>query len=134
MICPTCHDEVLVTLEYHQLEVDYCPECNGIWLDSGEIELLFGDEQAAHDFLTIGKEAVVPRGEKPRRCPECSQKMTKESTESKNPITFDNCPQGDGMWLDQGELAIILAHADALVGNNDIANYLREVFPPDEDE
>lgn len=134
MNCPVCKKEVLIALEYEGVEVDYCPACRGVWLDSGEIELLFGDADAAIEFLTIGKPAAVPHGEKHRRCPECNKKMTKESTESEHPVTFDHCPRCDGMWLDAGELAVILKHADALVGSNAVADYLREIFPETTDE
>lgn len=132
MYCPVCKDEILIALEYESVEVDYCPECRGVWLDSGEIELLFGDEDAATEFLTIGQPATVPKGEKYRRCPECDKKMTKESTESEDPITFDHCPNGDGLWLDRGELAAMLAHADSVVGSNAVASFLRQVFPGSE--
>ena len=129
MRCPSCKKEVLIALEFESVEIDYCPECKGIWLDAGEIELLFGDADAATAFLTIGKPAVVPQGEKRRRCPECNKKMTKESTESEHPVTFDHCPNGDGLWFDAGELATILNHADALVGSSAVSEYLREIFP-----
>ena len=134
MRCPVCKKEVLIALEYESVEIDYCPECKGIWLDAGEIELLFGDADAATAFLTIGKPAVVPQGEKRRRCPECNKKMTKESTESEHPVTFDHCPNGDGLWFDAGELAIILKHAGELVGANTVADYLREIFPETTDQ
>jgi len=132
MNCPVCKDEVLIALEYESVEVDFCPECRGVWLDSGEIELLFGDVDAATQFLTIGHPSTVPSGEKPRRCPECNKKMTKESTESAHPVTFDHCPHGDGMWLDPGELGVILSHAEEMIGGTEVAKYLSEIFPKTE--
>lgn len=130
MKCPHCGDEVLVALEHEQVEVDYCPECRGVWLDAGEIELLFGDEDAAQAFLSIGRDVTAPRGEAPRDCPECGKRMTKETTEGAHPVTFDHCPKGHGLWFDRGELAVVLGEADALVGQSPtVAKFLREVFP-----
>lgn len=39
MICPVCTIELAMT-ERQGVEVDYCPQCRGIWLDRGELEKL----------------------------------------------------------------------------------------------
>src|SRR5690349_15573211 len=109
MRCPHCPDEPLVALEHQRVELDYCPECRGIWLNAGEIELIYGDAAAARDFLESRNK--VPRGEKPRHCPECGKRMNKEATEGARPIIFDRCPRGHGLWFDHGELAAVLEHA-----------------------
>lgn len=38
MKCPTCKDTTLVISERKGIEIDYCPECRGIWLDRGELD------------------------------------------------------------------------------------------------
>jgi Zn-finger nucleic acid-binding protein len=40
MNCPTCKDVQLVMSERQQIEIDYCPNCRGIWLDRGELDKL----------------------------------------------------------------------------------------------
>lgn len=37
MKCPKCGME-LVTINYKGIEIDKCSECEGVWLDSGELE------------------------------------------------------------------------------------------------
>ena len=37
MRCPKCGMELL-EIEYKSIEIDKCSECDGIWLDAGEIE------------------------------------------------------------------------------------------------
>ncbi|MEI8390678.1 MAG: zf-TFIIB domain-containing protein [bacterium] len=37
MKCPHCNVN-LVMSEKQGVEIDYCPECRGIWLDRGELE------------------------------------------------------------------------------------------------
>lgn len=128
MNCPVCKEPMIV-VDHENVEVDFCVECHGIWLDAGEIELLFGDAEACAKFLSIGQPAVVPPGEKRRRCPICLKKMTKESTSGDAPITFDHCPQGDGLWLDEGELATILTQSETLGAGTEVAAFLLEVFP-----
>lgn len=128
MNCPHCTTEVLLAIEYDQVEIDYCAVCGGIWLDSGEIELLFGDAAAAQDFLSIGSHAEVPAREKPRICPECDVTMTKEATESAPPVIFDHCPNGDGLWFDRGELHSVLKHSDAFGDRPEVWSLLKNIF------
>ncbi|MFO0906287.1 MAG: zf-TFIIB domain-containing protein [Pirellulales bacterium] len=37
MKCPQCNLP-LVMAERHGVEIDYCPECRGVWLDRGELD------------------------------------------------------------------------------------------------
>lgn len=37
MKCPTCNIP-LVMSERQGIEIDYCPQCRGIWLDRGELD------------------------------------------------------------------------------------------------
>lgn len=43
MQCPRC-DGKLETKTFEKVEVDVCPKCGGLWLDSGELEQLTGHE------------------------------------------------------------------------------------------
>lgn len=38
MKCPVCKDKDLVIADRQGVEIDYCPECRGIWLDRGELD------------------------------------------------------------------------------------------------
>ena len=40
MKCPTCREVTLVISERQGLEIDYCPQCRGVWLDRGELDKL----------------------------------------------------------------------------------------------
>ena len=44
MKCPVCKDVTLLMSEKKGIEIDYCPECRGIWLDRGELEKLVEKE------------------------------------------------------------------------------------------
>jgi len=37
MKCPNCQTTLLIT-DKSGIEIDYCPDCRGIWLDKGELE------------------------------------------------------------------------------------------------
>jgi hypothetical protein len=45
MLCPHCPDTRLVMSDRQGIEIDYCPNCRGIWLDRGELDKLI--ERAA---------------------------------------------------------------------------------------
>lgn len=38
MKCPVCKDVTLLMSEKNGVEIDYCPQCRGIWLDRGELD------------------------------------------------------------------------------------------------
>lgn len=40
MKCPVCKDADLLMTERMGVEIDYCPQCRGIWLDRGELDKL----------------------------------------------------------------------------------------------
>ena len=45
MKCPTCDGVNLVMSERSGIEIDYCPQCRGAWLDRGELDKII--ERAA---------------------------------------------------------------------------------------
>lgn len=51
MKCPKCGAD-LVEQEHQHVKVDVCPECQGMWLDSGELEMMSrGEENAVGGFI-----------------------------------------------------------------------------------
>ena len=38
MNCPVCTNVNLVMSERQGIEIDYCPQCRGVWLDRGELD------------------------------------------------------------------------------------------------
>lgn len=126
MQCPVCAQPMIV-LELEDIEIDYCPGCSGIWLDSGELELLFGNPAACAAYLNAGAPAPV-RKEKRRRCPICRKKMDKASTPGDHAVIYDRCRHGDGIWFDQGELQAILAHAPASGSEQTVHALLTDMF------
>ncbi len=50
MKCPKCGMD-LIALDYKGIEVDKCSECEGIWLDAGELEMVSKAETSGIDKL-----------------------------------------------------------------------------------
>jgi Zn-finger nucleic acid-binding protein len=108
MDCPVCKDSAMIVLELDEVEVDYCTECEGIWLDAGELELLLGGAAGAEALLTSFEEANTP--ERKRKCPICLKKMEKVlvgEPGSKQEL-IDRCGHNHGLWFDRGELQNVL--------------------------
>jgi len=105
--CSVCKN-AMITLELEDVEVDYCTDCGGIWLDAGELEMLLGNiEQAEKLINSFQIDTHSP--EKPRRCPICLKKMKKIIVGKSTPtLLIDKCRKGDGLWFDKGELQDIL--------------------------
>jgi Zn-finger nucleic acid-binding protein len=38
MDCPVCRNVNLAVSERQGIEIDYCPQCRGVWLDRGELD------------------------------------------------------------------------------------------------
>lgn len=49
MKCPNCKDDRNLSMtERMGIEIDYCPECRGVWLDRGELDKIIEKSQAEH--------------------------------------------------------------------------------------
>jgi len=46
MKCPSCSTVNLSLAERQGVEIDYCPECRGVWLDRGELDKIIEKSQA----------------------------------------------------------------------------------------
>jgi len=40
MQCPVCPSSQLAMSDRQGIEIDYCPQCRGVWLDRGELDKL----------------------------------------------------------------------------------------------
>jgi Zn-finger nucleic acid-binding protein len=47
MHCPVCQNVSLVMSERQGIEIDYCPQCRGVWLDRGELDKILDRSQGA---------------------------------------------------------------------------------------
>jgi Zn-finger nucleic acid-binding protein len=126
MDCPVCKN-AMITLELKDVEIDYCTDCGGIWLDAGELELLLDEpEKAKHllDSFRIDSKCT----ERMRKCPICDKKMQKIVVGSSKPdLLIDKCRRGDGLWFDKGELRDIFDRAE-LDEESKIQELLTDIF------
>ena len=48
--CPKC-DGMLVEVTFEDVQIDRCNKCNGVWLDSGELELLSLKQEQSQGWM-----------------------------------------------------------------------------------
>jgi Zn-finger nucleic acid-binding protein len=48
--CPQCPEVILRGFDFLGVKVDMCPKCEGIWLDRGEIALIFKNYRSSRTY------------------------------------------------------------------------------------
>ena len=129
MRCPLDKSDMIV-VEHQRIELDYCLECAGVWLDSGELDLLVSALKAegaelSHSEIIEQQEAKV--SEAKRKCPICGRKMNKVWIGKTPRVLIDSCPIGDGLWFDGGELAEVLCEMQS-IDSKSVISFLGKAF------
>ena len=60
MKCPVCPESTLVMSDRQGVEIDYCPNCRGVWLDRGELDKLI-ERSAVQESQRAPAAAARPR-------------------------------------------------------------------------
>jgi len=128
----------MIVVEYNKIELDYCANCQGVWFDSGELELLLESMnlESQNVFLSnILSPEEAESSEKKRKCPICGQKMKKTGIGQEPGILIDVCQRGDGLWFDGGELGQLTRQlarkpSEKKRSQQEVITFLGEVFKP----
>ena len=59
MLCPVCPQQSLQMSERSGIEIDYCPQCRGVWLDRGELDKII-ERSAAPVAAAPAPRAATP--------------------------------------------------------------------------
>jgi len=116
----------MVAVELNQVEIDYCLDCGGIWLDAGELELLLENPQEVKQILEQSSSAGETEASE-RKCPICQKKMEVIVVGKQSRVLIDRCRQGHGLWFDRGELEDVAAVL-SLNQDNKVSKLLQEMF------
>jgi Zn-finger nucleic acid-binding protein len=110
MYCPRCKTELanktIIDFKYF-LNIDYCNDCGGIWLDKGEMDRL--EKTIEPTFFEIRKIPGPGEQKKSLQCPFCDHPVTllKAQHRRDDHVIIDYCPECKGIWLDTGEIEAI---------------------------
>jgi len=130
----------MVVVEYHKVELDYCPECGGTWFDQGEINLLLRSMELEGSAAFLDQIVKQPRArtdETVRKCPICNRSMQKHYIGGTPKVMVDVCPLEDGIWFDSGEVRRLLSSLGAdkskeYGSQQELVAFLGEVFETEE--
>jgi len=125
----------MIGVEYKQVELDYCGNCQGVWFDAGELELLLekAGVDGARSFMdTLLHQPEAGTDEKRRKCPICRRRMKKASIAGASHVLIDGCERGDGIWFDGGEVDHLVKFLSqgAVVKprEGEVFSFIKEVF------
>jgi Zn-dependent protease with chaperone function/Zn-finger nucleic acid-binding protein len=105
MTCPNCAEvELRQALTVQGVSVDHCPLCRGVWLDKGEILLLTKTPKIVAEKL---ESALADQTPTQRISPRSGAPMVRVTYPGGPTMDYD--PTSRGLWLDAGELKVILA-------------------------
>ena len=107
MQCPTCKvKDMLPVFTDQGVEIDYCPQCKGIWLDRGEIYYFFKNparlQKELENAIKLGKPSD-------RICPRTGKSMQGIKL-LQGELTLDYSPSSGGLWFDGEELEKLMTH------------------------
>lgn len=101
MECPNCKDNKLAVVMTKQgMQVDFCPRCEGVWLDKNEI---YHFAKSPSDLKTKMEEAMKIQKPSSRISPASGKPMV-ELPILGGAINIDYCLESEGIWLDKGEI------------------------------
>ena len=106
MKCPNCKDKNLVPVMTKQgVEIDFCHQCEGIWLDKNEI---YHFTRAPSYLKAKIEEAMKFKKTSSRMSPIFGRPMVELSI-LEGEINIDYCPESEGIWLDKDEINMLPA-------------------------
>lgn len=115
MNCPRCQTQlgVISFPELGDAKVHLCPSCEGAWYPESSLTALtdkVGRSEIQSSDLAptlVGDKLDTVNLEAPVFCPECGERMSRFSYALAPKTQLDECLE-HGMWLDDGELGVML--------------------------
>ena len=129
MECPN-DKEQLEKILFHNVEVDYCPRCLGLWFDSDELRLAKDEKDKQLNWVDVDLwrdrlKFQVKQGEK--HCPVCRAGLQEvKYDESKTRVDF--CKMCYGIWLDRGEFKQIINYLKSKSDYEILHHYVKNLI------
>jgi len=127
MLCPSCRVKT-APLDEKGIMAAQCPQCQGIWVSKMALDRLTRREaDQPGGVLTAsgpGLQELAARVTQTDTvaeitCPYCCVAMVKERFHPMIPVQTDRCPKCDYIWLDPGEMDLLLRLYRDLMSEDD---------------
>jgi Zn-finger nucleic acid-binding protein len=109
LLCSACQAP-LSSVEGERHILARCAECRGTWISHSQLHEVLGQisstagEIDSDGYADIAHTFAPSRANRP--CPECRKCMENFKFEATG-VWVDSCPDGHGLWLDNGELRLL---------------------------
>ena len=128
MECPN-DGENLEKVLFHNVEVDYCPKCLGIWFDKDELRQAKDDKDKELNWVDIDlwrdkSKFHISRGDK--HCP-VDRTGLQEVKYDGSKTRVDFCKMCGGIWLDRGEFKQIINYLKNKSDYEILRNYTKNL-------
>lgn len=137
MYCPICQNTKLSSAILYNTEVDYCPDCLGIWFDRDELRQAKDEKDKDLQWLDIdlwknSHNFKVSRGI--RVCPHCRMPLYEvyygdsRDLPAGGRVVVDVCGICYGIWLDRAEFKRIIQWLKEKADYEIMNNYSKSLF------
>lgn len=133
MKCPNDNEELQKIL-FHDVEVDACPRCMGIWFDKDELRMAKDEKDKQLNWVDVDlwrDKGKFHLSRSDKHCPVCRaglQEVKYDGTKTK----IDFCKYDEGVWLDRGEFKQIINYlrskSDYEILNHYTKNLITELW------
>jgi uncharacterized protein len=129
MNCPECQ-QPMTKKSRGDVTLDACPQCRGLWFDSGEIDdlkdQLVPPELRWTDFDLWRHQAGFEVSFDPLHCPRCPDTALTTIADKQSDTSVRFCPRCQGSWMTAGDFAGIVSALTTELDNRTTADYVRE--------
>jgi uncharacterized protein len=130
MKCPKCTDITLKKNKIDTIEIDECPNCNGVWFDKDELRQskdIYDPDLNWMDFDIWKHKDQFKVLENSLSCPSCEKQMVVINY-ADTKVEIDYCPYCQGVWLDSGEFMKIINSLEKELKSMGAGSYLKETL------
>jgi len=129
MFCPICKVQLKSAI-LHNVEVNYCPQCLGLWFERDELRWAKDEKDKELQWLDVDfwkdeKKFKISRGI--RLCPSCRVPLYEVRYGDSN-VIVDVCNLCHGTWLDRAEFKKIIDYLHQKADYEVLNNYAKNLF------
>jgi Zn-finger nucleic acid-binding protein len=129
MTCPLCKTELKKAV-FYGVEVDYCPQCLGLWFEQDELRQAKDEKDKNLNWLDIDlwkEEAKFKISQGKKICPACQVPLY-EVRYGDSQVRVDLCNLCQGIWLDRGEFKKIIEYLKEKGKEEVLRNYFKNLI------
>lgn len=129
MNCPICKTELKKAV-FYGVEVDYCPQCLGVWFEQDELAQAKDEKDKNLNWLDIDlwqEKTKFKISQIQKICPVCSIPLYSVKY-GDSQIEVDLCNLCQGIWLDRGEFKRVIDYLKEKGKTEVLENYFKNLI------